>query len=96
MDFSKLKDKLTGAADKNSEKIEKGVNDAGQWVDDKTGGKYTDKIEGGVDKAKSALDDITGDEEGSQESGQESGQESANRQDTEGGQSGESGQSDRP
>jgi len=91
MDFNKLKDKLTGAAEKKSDKIEKGVDDAGQWVDDKTGGKYTDKIEGGVDKAKSALDDFTGGE-GSQDSGQDS----ADRQDTDGGQSAESDESDRP
>src|SRR5699024_6310645 len=91
MDFSKLKDKLTGAAEKNSDKIEQGVNDAGQWVDDKTGGKYTDKIHGDVGKAKSALDDFAGGA-GSQGSGEES----ADRQYAEGVQAVESDESDRP
>ena len=42
------------AAD-NTDKIESGLDKAGTFVDDKTGGKYSDKIGSVKDKASDAL-----------------------------------------
>jgi len=58
--FDEIKDKLTGAVDDNGEKIGDGLDKAGDFVDDKTGGQYSDKIDAGVDKAKEGLDSLDG------------------------------------
>ena len=44
---------VTGAPD--------GIEQVGNTIDDKTGGKYSDKIDAGTDKAKEALDKLGGD-----------------------------------
>ncbi len=65
-------DKLKGAKDtvtekvgdavaEHGDKIESGLDKAADFVDDKTGGKYTDKIDAATGKAKDALEKIEGD-----------------------------------
>jgi len=54
------KKKLTDAVDAHGEKIASGLDKAGEFVDKKTGGKYTEKIDGGLGKAKDALDKLDG------------------------------------
>ncbi|GAA5066283.1 antitoxin [Nocardia callitridis] len=43
------------AASKNSDKINDAVDKAGNFIDEKTQGKYTDKIEKGKDAARKAV-----------------------------------------
>jgi len=49
-------DKLNQAKDKllreHGDKVEEGVDKAADFVDEKTGGKYSDQIDSGADKAK--------------------------------------------
>ncbi|WP_037161584.1 antitoxin [Rhodococcoides fascians] len=57
-------DNLKGIVDKgkelaaeNSDKIEDVVDKAGDFIDDKTGGKYADKVDKVQDAAKKAIPD---------------------------------------
>ena len=52
-----LVDKGKQAAAENSDKIEDAVEKAGDFVDDKTGGKYADKVEKVQDAVKKAIPD---------------------------------------
>ena len=54
------KAKLTDAVDSHGDKIADGLDKAGDFVDKKTGGKYSDKIDAGTDKAADALDALDG------------------------------------
>jgi hypothetical protein len=45
-------DKAKDFADDHDDKVDQGLQRAGDKVDDRTGGKYTDKIEKGVDEAQ--------------------------------------------
>lgn len=56
-----LKDKLGMSREKSSDmmrqhgdKVDQGMDKAGDAVDSKTDGKYSDKVDTGVDKAKDA------------------------------------------
>lgn len=49
-------DKAKDAINDNADKIDEGVEKAGDFVDDKTGGKFGDKI----DKVQDAVQDKTG------------------------------------
>lgn len=44
-------------AAENSDKIEDVVDKAGDFIDDKTGGKYADKVDKAQDAAKKAVPD---------------------------------------
>ncbi|OZE86159.1 hypothetical protein CH304_04550 [Rhodococcus sp. 15-649-1-2] len=57
-------DNLKGIVDKgkelaaeNSDKIEDVVDKAGDFIDDKTGGKYADKVDKAQEAAKKAIPD---------------------------------------
>lgn len=52
-----LVDKGKQAAAENSEKIEDAVDKAGDFIDNKTGGKYADKIDKAQEAAKKAIPD---------------------------------------
>lgn len=49
--LDKVKSKLSG----HEGQIGKGLDKAGEVIDQKTGGKHTDQIDSAVDKAKDAL-----------------------------------------
>ena len=51
-----LKDKATGLVGQNADKIKGGIDQAGNFVDEKTGGKYSSKIDGFQNKASEAVD----------------------------------------
>jgi hypothetical protein len=57
---SGIKQKATEVVDKNSDKIESGINKAGDFVDKRTKGKYTDKIEKAKGAAEKGLDKLDG------------------------------------
>ncbi len=58
--FDNLKGKVSDFVDGNSDKVADGLDKAGDFIDDKTGGKHTDKIETGKDKVLDALDGLDG------------------------------------
>ncbi len=58
--FDSLKGKVSDLVDGNSDKIAGGLDEAGEFIDSKTGGKHTDKIETGKDKLVDALDGLDG------------------------------------
>ena len=53
--LNELKDKAKEAVGQHGDKVEDGVDRAGQFVDEKTGNKHSDQIQQGVDKAKEGL-----------------------------------------
>jgi hypothetical protein len=57
--FDEIKDKLTDAVKEHGDKIDAGIDKAADFVDEKTGGKYSEHIDAGVDKAKDALDSLS-------------------------------------
>lgn len=50
--FDSAKDKVSGLAGDNQDKIDEGVEKAGDVVDDKTGGKFSDQVDSAQDAAK--------------------------------------------
>lgn len=50
-----IMDKVKGMLGQHADKVESGVDKGGDFVDDKTGGKYADKVDKGQDAAKDAL-----------------------------------------
>lgn len=60
---AELKDKASGIIHDNSEKISGAIDHAGDFVDDKTGGKFADKIDKAQDGAKGLLDKVDGEDQ---------------------------------
>lgn len=58
-----LKDKAAGLLHDNSEKITGAIDQAGDFVDEKTGGKYAEHVDKVQDGAKGFLDKVDGDDE---------------------------------
>ena len=56
--FDKAKDALSGQEDK----VDAGVEKAGDMVDEKTGGKYGEQVDKGQDLANEKLGEMTGDQ----------------------------------
>jgi hypothetical protein len=56
--FDRAKDALSGQQDK----VDSGVEKAGDVVDEKTGDKYTEHVDQGQEMAKDKLQDFTGDQ----------------------------------
>lgn len=54
-----MKDKAKDLASEHSDQVDEGLEKAGDFVDEKTGGKHSDKIDRGVDKAREAVDKLT-------------------------------------
>ena len=53
-----LKDKAAEFVGENSDKVKGGIDKARDFVDQKTGGKYSDKIDGIQSKASDAVDNL--------------------------------------
>ena len=53
-----LQDKAAGFVGGNADKIKGGIDKTGNFVDEKTGGKYSDKIDGIQSKASDAVDNV--------------------------------------
>ena len=54
--FDELKDKAKEALAQHGDKADQGIDKAGQFVDDRTGGQHSEHIRTGTDKAKEGLD----------------------------------------
>lgn len=55
-----LKDKATGAVDSHGDQVGGGLDKAGDFADQRTGGTHGDRIDQGVDQAKTRLDGLDG------------------------------------
>lgn len=58
--LDKAKAKLTDAVDQHGDKIAEGIDKAGAFAKEKTGGKHADKIDKATVKARDALDSLDG------------------------------------
>ena len=58
--LDKAKEKLTKAVDDHGDKIAGGIDKAGAFANEKTGGKHADKIDKATGKARDALDSLDG------------------------------------
>ena len=56
--FDKAKDALSG----QGEQVDAGVDKAGDFVDEKTEGKYVEQVDKGQDMAQDRLGEMTGDQ----------------------------------
>ncbi|MDK1473150.1 antitoxin [Streptomyces sp. 549] len=55
-DLQNLKEKVEDIAESHGDKITQGLEKAGEFVDDKTSGKYSEQIDTGVDKAQDLVE----------------------------------------
>ena len=53
-----MKDKAKDMAGEHGDKIDEGMEKAGDFADEKTGGKHTDKIDRGMEKGREAIDNL--------------------------------------
>ena len=60
--FDSAKDKASEFAQDNPDKLDQGVEKAGDFADDKTGGQHADQIDKGQDFANEELDGAFGGE----------------------------------
>ena len=58
-----LKDKATGLIQDNTEKISGAIDQAGDFIDEKTGGKFAEHIDKVQDGAKGLVDKVDGDDQ---------------------------------
>ncbi|GAB3072716.1 antitoxin [Monashia sp. NPDC004114] len=58
--FDNMKDKVSDLVDEHGEQVGEGVDKAGDFIDEKTGGQYADKVDQGQAAAKDALDNLDG------------------------------------
>ncbi|XVV01326.1 antitoxin [Actinosynnema sp. CA-248983] len=53
--FDEMKDKAKDALGKHGDKADQGIDKAGGFVDEKTGGQHSERIQQGTDKAKEGV-----------------------------------------
>lgn len=58
MGFKDWLNKGKKMAAENKDAVKDGVDKTGDYVDDKTGGKYADQVDQGQDKAKDYVEDL--------------------------------------
>lgn len=56
-DFGELADKAKEFAGEHSDQVQEGMDKAGDFADQKTGGRFTDQIKDGEQKAEDYLGD---------------------------------------
>lgn len=54
--FDELKDKAKDALGQHGDKADQGVDKAGRFIDERTGGRHSEHVQQGTDKAKEGLD----------------------------------------
>ena len=53
-----MKDKAKEAAGQHGDKIDQGMDKAGEMAKEKTGGQHDDKVDEGVERGKEAVEDF--------------------------------------
>lgn len=51
-------DKAKDLAAENKDKVKEGIEKAGDFIDEKTGGKFSDQVDQGEEAAKDAVDNL--------------------------------------
>ncbi|HEX6446364.1 MAG TPA: antitoxin [Streptosporangiales bacterium] len=59
--FDNLRDKAEDAAADHPDQVNEGIEKAGDFADDKTGGKYSDQIDQGQEKVGDYVEGLGGD-----------------------------------
>lgn len=60
--FDNMRDKAEDAASEHPDQVDEGVEKAGDFADDKTGGKYSDQVDKGEEKAGDYVEGLGGDD----------------------------------
>lgn len=58
--FDKAKDAAQKGVEEHGEQVDQGIDQAGDFVNDKTGGKYSDQVDQGGQMAKDQLGNLGG------------------------------------
>lgn len=58
--FDDIKNKAKDLVDGHGDKVDDGIDKAGAFADEKTGGQHTDKIADGSQKVRDGLDSLDG------------------------------------
>ena len=53
-------DKVSGMVDEHAERIDQGIDQAGTFADEKTGGRFSEQIDTGADRVRDGLDGLDG------------------------------------
>lgn len=53
-----MKDKARDAAGEHGDKVDQGIDKAGEMAKEKTGGKHDDKIDQGMERGRDAMQDL--------------------------------------
>jgi hypothetical protein len=56
--FDNMKDKAGDMADEHGQQMGEGADKAGDFIDEKTGGRYSEQIDSGVEKGKDTVDNL--------------------------------------
>lgn len=64
--FDNMRDKAEDAAAEHPDQVDEGIEKAGDFADDKTGGKYSDQVDRGQEKAGDYVEGL-GDDDNSDE-----------------------------
>lgn len=62
VDMDEMMDKAKEVASDNVEKVKDAIDKAADFVDEKTGGRFSGQVDQGADAAKDAVEDFTEDE----------------------------------
>lgn len=58
--FDTIKAKARGLVDGHGDKVDQGIDQAGAFADDKTGGQHAEHVDQASEKARSGLDALDG------------------------------------
>jgi antitoxin protein of toxin-antitoxin system len=60
--FDNMKDKVSKLVDDHGDKVAEGLDKAGDFADEKTGGKYSDKIDAAQEQARKMTNQMNEDD----------------------------------
>ena len=61
-DFDEIKNKVTDALGEHSDKVSDGIDKVGDFIDEKTGGKYSEHVDTAQEKAKDLVENLDGED----------------------------------
>lgn len=61
-DFDEIKNKVTDAIGEHADKVSDGIDKVGDFIDEKTGGKYSEHVDTAQEKAKDLVEDLDGED----------------------------------
>lgn len=61
-DFDEIKNKVTDAIGEHADKVSDGIDKVGDFIDEKTGGKYSEHVDTAQEKAKDLVENLDGED----------------------------------